>query len=121
MFGWILFAIAVLCFLPMYILSRKIRNRLVEYVTLLLCSQSFYKEQHAKFAEFVNEQQASSAVQLSASAVFAVESMANHFSEHTPIAAHTTLWTYRKALVEEKAQESPPSEPEKAKATSNVN
>ena len=118
MFGWIAFTIAVLCLVPMYVLSHKRRNRLGEYVTVLLCSESFYREQHDKFAEIVKEQGASSAVQLSVNAAFTVESMADYFSQHTPLAAHTTLWTYRKKLRGEK--EEPEPEQSKARAASSV-
>jgi uridine phosphorylase len=118
MFGWIAFALAVLCLVPMYVLSHKRRDRLGEYVTVLLCSESFYREQQNKFAEFVKEQGASSAMQLSGNAAFAVESMANYFSQHTTLAAHTTLWTYRKKLRGEK--EEPEPEQPKAKAASTV-
>lgn len=118
MFGWIAFTIAVLCLVPMYVLSHKRRNRLGEYVTVLLCSESFYREQHNKFAEIVKEQEASSAMQLSGDAALAVDSMANYFSEHSLIAAHTTLWTYRKKLRGEK--EEPEPEQQKARAASSV-
>jgi hypothetical protein len=120
MFGWIAFALAVLCLVPMYVLSHKRRNRLGEYITVLLCSETFYREQHNKFAEIVKEQEASSALQLSGNAAFAVESMANYFSEHSSVASHTTLWTYRKKLRGEKEEPKPEPEQQKAKAASNV-